>query len=221
MAVIVDVVINTQDAEQALNAWQAQTAQDVAQAMTDMGTAAARGTAQAVTRGGQAVAQAARTSGKNATEEFLRGFDEDKLRASLEGIGLGEQEIEIIIDTTKAKAETQGLKDEIASALAEASGLAEDQLKQITAQVAREVDRAAGKVKSVTEIVDGVRDLKEEIKDLGAAGEAAGEGIGQLVLNETVDKFGDVKDIFEKTGTALLGLSEQTVESGEIGRAHV
>jgi hypothetical protein len=35
-----------------------------------------------------------------------------------------------------------------------------------------------------------------------------------LVLENIVDKFGDLKDIFEKTGTALFGLSEETVEAG-------
>lgn len=203
MSVIVDVVINTDQAEQQLQDLQQQMANDLAAGAAQMGQAA-----------GQAAGATARSAGKNATEEFLRAFDPDKLRSELESAGLGEQEIEIILETTAAKAETQKLKDSIAGALSEASGLAEDQLKQITAQVAREVDRAAGKVKSVTEIVDGVRDLKTEMQDLGAAGQAAGEGIGQLVLNETVDKFGDLKDIFEKTGVKLFGLSEQTVEYG-------
>jgi len=203
MSVIVDVVINTDQAEQQLQALQQQMADDLAAGAAQMGQAA-----------GRAAGATARAAGKNATEEFLRAFDPDKLRSELESAGLGEQEIEIILDTTKAKAETQALKDSIAGALSEASGLAEDQLKQITAQVAREVDRAAGKVKSVTEIVDGVRELKTEMQDLGAAGQAASEGIGMLVLNETVDKFGDLKDIFEKTGEKLFGLSEQTVEYG-------
>ena len=202
MSVIVDVVINTDQAEQQLQDLQQQMANDLAAGAAQMGQAA-----------GRAAGATARAAGKNATEEFLRAFDPDKLRAELQGAGLGEQEIEIILETTAAKAETQKLKDSIAGALSEASGLAEDQLKQITAQVAREVDRAAGKVKSVTEIVDGVRDLKGEIQDLGAAGAQASEGLGQLVLNETVDKFGDLKDIFEKTGVALFGLSEQTVDA--------
>lgn len=214
MAVIVEVVINTQDAEQQLNAFQTQAAESIAASVSSIGQGAGQAATRAVTQAGQATAGQAKMTGAKAAAEFLRGFDPDKLRASLEGAGLGEQEIDIILNTAQAKAETQGLKDSIASALSEASGLAEDTLTSLSAQVAREVDRAAGKVKSVTEIVDGVRDVKEELKDLGAAGGEAAEGIGMLVLDATVDKFGDVKDIFEKTGQSLLGLSEQTVEYG-------
>jgi hypothetical protein len=203
MSVIVDVIINTDQAEQQLQDLQQQIANDLAQGAARIGTTA-----------GQAATATARAAGKNATEEFLRAFDPDKLKAELESAGLDEQQIEIILETTAAKAETQKLKDSIASAFGEASGFATDALKQITAQAAREVDRAAGKVKSVTEIVDGVRDLKDELKQVGGASDVAAEGIGQLVLNETVDKFGDLKDIFEKTGTALFGLSESAVEAG-------
>lgn len=203
MSVIVDVIINTDQAEQQLQDLQQQIASDLAQGAARIGTTA-----------GQAATATARAAGKNATEEFLRAFDPDKLKAELESAGLDEQQIEIILETTAAKAETQKLKDSIASAFGEASGFATDALKQITAQAAREVDRAAGKVKSVTEIVDGVRELKDELKQVGGASDAAAEGIGQLVLNETVDKFGDLKDIFEKTGTALFGLSESAVEAG-------
>lgn len=161
----------------------------------------------------QGATQAARTAGKNMTEEFLRAFDPTKIRAELEAAGLDEQQIDIIINTTQARAETQQLKDAIAGAFGEASDIASESLKQITAQAAREVDRAAGKVKSVTEIVDGVRDLTDEVKKLdGANGEAA-QSLGMLVLNETVDKFGDLKDIFEKSAGALLGLSEEAVEA--------
>lgn len=214
MAVIVEVVINTQDAEQQLNAFQQAAAESIAASVSSIGQGAGQAATRAVTQAGQATAGQAKMTGAKAAAEFLRGFDPDKLRASLEGAGLGEQEIDIILNTAQAKAETQGLKDSIAGALSEASGLAEDVLTSLSAQVAREVDRAAGKVKSVTEIVDGVRDVKEELKDLGTAGGEAAEGIGQLVLESTVDKFGDVKDIFEKTGQSLLGLSEQTVEYG-------
>jgi hypothetical protein len=202
MSVIVDVIINTDQAEQQLQDLQQQIANDLAQGAARIGTTA-----------GQAATATARAAGKNATEEFLRAFDPDKLKAELESAGLDEQQIEIILETTAAKAETQKLKDTIASAFGEASGFATDALKQITAQAAREVDRAAGKVKSVTEIVDGVRDLKDQLKQVGGASDEAAEGIGQLVLNETVDKFGDLKDIFEKTGVALGGLSQEAVDA--------
>jgi hypothetical protein len=202
MSVIVDVIINTDQAEQQLQDLQQQIASDLAQGAARIGTTA-----------GQAATATARAAGKNATEEFLRAFDPDKLRAELESAGLDEQQIEIILETTAAKAETQKLKDTIASAFGEASGFATDALKQITAQAAREVDRAAGKVKSVTEIVDGVRDLKDQLQQVGGASDEAAEGIGQLVLNETVDKFGDLKDIFEKTGVALGGLSQEAVDA--------
>jgi hypothetical protein len=172
MSVIVDVIINTDQAEQQLQDLQQQIASDLAQGAARIGTTA-----------GQAATATARAAGKNATEEFLRAFDPDKLRAELESAGLGEQQIEIILETTAAKAETQKLKDTIASAFGEASGFATDALKQITAQAAREVDRAAGKVKSVTEIVDGVRDLKDQLQQVGGASDEAAEGIGQLVLN--------------------------------------
>ena len=202
MSVIVDVIINTDQAEQQLQDLQQQIANDLAQGAARIGTTA-----------GQAATATARAAGKNATEEFLRAFDPDKLKAELESAGLDEQQIEIILETTAAKAETQKLKDTIASAFGEASGFATDALKQITAQAAREVDRAAGKVKSVTEIVDGVRDLKDQLQQVGGASDEAAEGIGQLVLNETVDKFGDLKDIFEKTGVALGGLSQEAVDA--------
>lgn len=202
MSVIVDVIINTDQAEQQLQDLQQQIASDLAQGAARIGTTA-----------GQAATATARAAGKNAAEEFLRAFDPDKLKAELESAGLDEQQIEIILETTAAKAETQKLKDTIASAFGEASGFATDALKQITAQAAREVDRAAGKVKSVTEIVDGVRDLKDQLQQVGGASDQAAEGIGQLVLNETVDKFGDLKDIFEKTGVALGGLSQEAVDA--------
>lgn len=202
MSVIVDVVINTDQAEQQLQALQQEIAQGLAQNAASIGTSA-----------GQAATATARAAGKNATEEFLRAFDPDKLRSELEGAGLGEQEIQIILDTTEAKAETQKLKDSIAGALAEASGLAEDQLKQITAQVAREVDRAAGKVKSVTEIVDGVRDLKTEMKSVAGAGDAAAEGVNKLFDIEKTEQYvqalGDVFDVVTKINEHFGFLTEK------------
>lgn len=199
------LVSESNQAEQAFQQVASQAAQNVQRQAAQI--------TQGVQTATQGATQAARTAGKNMTEEFLRAFDPDKVRAELESAGLDEQQIEIIIETTQARAETQKLKDSIATALGEASGIAEESLTQITSQVAREVDRAAGKVKSVTEIVDGVRDLKDEIQDLGNAGGEAAEGIGMLVLNETVDKFGDLKDIFEKSAGALFGLSEASVEA--------
>lgn len=199
------LVSESNQAEQAFQQVASQAAQNVQRQAAQI--------TQGVQTATQGATQAARAAGKNMTEEFLRAFDPDKIRAELQAAGLDEQQIDIIIDTTQARAETQKLKDSIATALGEASGIAEESLKQITAQVAREVDRAAGKIKSVTEIVDGVRDLKDEIQGLGNAGGEAAEGIGMLVLNETVDKFGDLKDIFEKSAGALFGLSEASVEA--------
>jgi hypothetical protein len=198
------LVSESNQAEQAFQQVASQAAQNVQRQAAQI--------TQGVQTATQGATQAARTAGKNMTEEFLRAFDPDKIRAELESAGLDQQQIDIIVETTQARAETQKLKDAIAGAFGEASDIASESLKQITAQAAREVDRAAGKVKSVTEIVDGVRELTGEVKKLdGANGEAA-ESLSMLVLNETVDKFGDLKDIFEKTGVALLGLSQDTVD---------
>lgn len=199
------LVSESNQAEQAFQQVASQAAQNVQRQAAQI--------TQGVQTATQGATQAARTAGKNMTEEFLRAFDPDKIRAELESAGLDQQQIDIIVETTQARAETQKLKDAIAGAFGEASDIASESLKQITAQAAREVDRSKGKVKSVTEIVDGVRELTSEVKKLDGAGGEAAESLSMLVLNETVDKFGDLKDIFEKTGVALLGLSQDTVDA--------
>jgi hypothetical protein len=227
MAVQVNVTIDFSEAARQLAAFQQELGQELVQSANQSQQAFQRVASEAaqnvqrqtaqITQGVQdattSATRSAARAGKNMTEEFLRAFDPDKIRAELEAAGLDEQQIDILINTTQARAETQKLKDAIAGAFGEASGLAEESLKQITAQAAREVDRAAGKVKSVTEIVDGVRDLTEEVKRLDGAGGEAAESLGMLVLNETVDKFGDLKDIFEKSAGALFGLSEEAVDA--------
>lgn len=199
------LVSESNQAEQAFQQVASQAAQNVQRQAAQI--------TQGVQSATQGATQAARTAGKNMTEEFLRAFDPDKIRAELESAGLDQQQIDIIIETTQARAETQKLKDAIAGAFGEASDIASESLKQITAQAAREVDRSKGKVKSVTEIVDGVRELTSEVKKLDGAGGEAAESLSMLVLNETVDKFGDLKDVFEKSAGALFGLSEASVEA--------
>lgn len=202
------LVSESNQAEQAFQQVASQAAQNVQRQAAQI--------TQGVQTATQGATQAARTAGKNMTEEFLRAFDPDKIRAELQAAGLDEQQIDIIIDTTQARAETQKLKDSIATALGEASGIAEESLKQITAQVAREVDRAAGKVKSVTEIVDGVRDIKKEMNALASATNKAGqEGESASVKLFDIEKaeqyvtaIGDVKDVIEGVANSFGGLTE-------------
>ena len=95
--------------------------------------------------------------------------------------------IDVTIDTSQAQQQLAALQQQMAQQLAQSS--------QAAAQAAAAQAAAAAAAAA-------------------AAGNQASQGIAQLVLNETVDKFGDLKDIFEKTGVALFGLSEETVEAG-------
>jgi hypothetical protein len=226
MAVQVNVTIDFSEAARQLAAFQQELGQELVQSANQSQQAFQRVASEAaqnvqrqtaqITQGVQdattSATRSAARAGKNMTEEFLRAFDPDKIRAELEAAGLDEQQIDIIINTTQARAETQKLKDSIATALGEASGIAEDSLKQITAQVAREVDRAAGKVKSVTEIVDGVRDLKNEIKNLGTAADGAEDATVKLFDIEKAEQYvtaiGDVKDVIEGVTDSFGGLTE-------------
>jgi hypothetical protein len=116
--------------------------------------------------------------------------------------------IETSLDTEGAQKQLDQLQQDIANDLVQSTKRAADEAGDALADGIGD-----GAKKANAELSEQVDKLKAELESVKQASVEAGDSLGQLVLENTVDKFGDVKDLLELTGTGLLGLSQDAVDA--------